>query len=94
MARALNVSSSFLSAIERGKKNVPDDMLERINAAYKLTDNEFQSLELALEQDIQTFLITPANDIEHRTVAMFARNIRTLPDSKLKKIQDILKSGE
>ena len=94
MANKLEVSSSFLSAIERGRKKVPIDFVKRITESYNLSASEVIIINAALEKDVTSFTITPANDVEHETVAMFARNIKTLPNRKLKKIQDILKSED
>lgn len=94
MAQELEVSSSFLSAIERGRKKIPQDFVGRLVNSYKLSDSEIHIINAAIEKDVVSFVITPANDVEHETVAMFARNIKTLPNRKLKKIQDILKSEE
>ena len=38
MAKKLDVSSTFLSAIENGKKKVPDDFKDKLCANYSLSD--------------------------------------------------------
>ena len=90
MAEALGVSSSFLSAIERGRKKVPSDLITKICTLYSLRDDQIVILEEALQDDLKSFVITPANDVERETVAMFARNIKSLPQYKLKEIQKLL----
>ena len=92
MANLLSVSSSYISALERGKKNLPHDFISKLSTIYSLSEIEVAKLRKAVELDTKSFVITPANDIEHQTVAMFARNIKSLPENKLKKIQDILGS--
>jgi transcriptional regulator with XRE-family HTH domain len=50
VADAVGVQVTFWSAIETGKKNVPDDLLERLIAHFGLADHEAESLRgLALQ---------------------------------------------
>jgi len=53
MAADLDYSSSYLSSMESGKKDVPKDFFERMQSAYKLTDKDKKALNDALAQDIK-----------------------------------------
>ena len=49
LAKVLDVKSSFLSAVETGKKNVPENWFELIAKHYELNDNEKNELLEAIE---------------------------------------------
>ena len=49
MADKLQVKSSFLSAVELGKKNIPEKWLESITELYELTEDKRKELEETIE---------------------------------------------
>ncbi|MCD7722657.1 MAG: helix-turn-helix domain-containing protein [Clostridiales bacterium] len=93
MAEALGVSSSFLSAVENGKKKMPASWTTKLAELYSF--NEAQSEELheavidtnnAIELNLQN--ATPNN----RALAIsFAREFDSLDYETSKKILEILK---
>ena len=44
MARKLEISVSYLSAIENGKRNVPKDFSEKLFKIYQLSDNDKEKI--------------------------------------------------
>ena len=44
MADKLGMTSSYLSAIECGKRNIPDDLIEKLTSIYCLDEKEQQEL--------------------------------------------------
>ena len=46
MAQDLDVTSSYLSAVEVGKRNVPEEWPRKIGKMYDLSDEEIENLEL------------------------------------------------
>ena len=44
MAKKLEISSTFLSAIENGKKKVPDDFKAKLCKQYSLSDEQLKEL--------------------------------------------------
>ena len=50
MAKALNVTSSYLSAVEHGKRKMPEGWVQLIVKEYKLTDEESKELREAAER--------------------------------------------
>ena len=48
MAKKLNMSPSYLSTIENGKRNIPPDMEELLIHAYKLSDKDKAKLRKAM----------------------------------------------
>ena len=49
MAKILDTSLPFLSAVENGKKNVPCEWIDKLTKWYNLTDSEKSELEEAIE---------------------------------------------
>lgn len=96
MAENLNVSSSFLSAVENGKKNFPESWYEKLETLYNLSHKQKEDLKLAviksreiIELNIEN--ISPSN----RDLAIcFARHFSSLDEKTSKQIFDILKESE
>jgi transcriptional regulator with XRE-family HTH domain len=54
MAQKLGVSAAFLSAVETGKKKIPEDWIEKIVNLYKLGGSEKDELILSFEETNQS----------------------------------------
>lgn len=99
MATKLGVSSSYLSAVEIGKRNVPHDWLEKITSMYQLSAEEVESLKLAIENSQPSIKIDlrNTNNQEKDLVMAFAREFKDLNEDDKTKILNILRrnsSGE
>ncbi|MEW9124114.1 MAG: helix-turn-helix transcriptional regulator, partial [Thermotaleaceae bacterium] len=49
MATTLGVTSSYLSAVENGKRNVPQDWVKKITDLYSLSPEESNELDQAVQ---------------------------------------------
>jgi len=93
MAEALGVSSAFLSAVENGKKKMPDSWLQKLATVYELSTEQVKELRTAIidtndavELNLQN--VTPGN----RALAIsFAREFDSLDEETSRKIFEILK---
>ena len=76
MAEKLGVSTSFLSAIENGKKNIPNSLQDKLVEKYSLSKVEELNLRKAAENSINQIKIEmkylQQNDRD--LVMTFARN--------------------
>ena len=87
MAEALGVSYAFLSAVENGKKKMPEGWIEKLDTIYSFTENQAEALRVAIidtndavELNLQN--ATPGN----RALAIsFAREFDFLDDETSKK---------
>lgn len=87
MAEALVVSSAFLSAVENGKKKMPEGWIEKLDTIYSFTEDQAEALQVAIidtndavELNLQN--ATPGN----RALAIsFAREFDSLDDETSKK---------
>lgn len=91
MANTLEVSPSFLSALEHGKKKPPSNFLERVQENYELSATLRNRLSKELDRANTGIYMKPKNPLARETAAVFARKVDTLPDEKLLEIQALLK---
>lgn len=92
MAVKLGVASSYLSAVETGKRNVPHDWLEKISNLYQLNVEETQDLKKAIEGSQLSVKIDlqKASDSDKNIVMSFARKFNDLDEDEKNKIWSIL----
>lgn len=95
MAKALDVSSAYLSALENNKKKLSNDFVERVVDFFDVNDRDADEIRDAAALSKSEFVLKPEkdSDISLEAVAMFARSIESssLSEEKAKKILDILK---
>lgn len=93
MAEALGVSSAFLSAVENGKKKMPDGWIEKLEAIYSFTAEQLEELQEAVIDTNNAVELNLKNTTpNNRTLAIsFAREFDSLDDETSKKILEILK---
>lgn len=93
IARLLNVSTPFLSAVENGKKNVPDEWFSIIAEHYVLTDDEVVIMKMAAENSRNQVKISLSKSESYkREVALqFARSFEGIDEDTAKKIMELLK---
>ena len=93
MADKLKVSSAFLSAVENGKKKVPEAWIPKLEEFYSLTSEQMEELRVAIVESSDTVEINIHNaSIPNRQLAVsFARQFDTLDEETAKKLFDILK---
>ena len=96
MANWLNVKLPFVSAVENGKKKIPDDWLNKISVHYNLCDAERSNLEKAIKES-QTNIkldLRNADVIKRRMVIQFQRSFDNIDDDTAEKIYKILGGKE
>lgn len=57
MAENLNMTSSYLSAIECGKRNIPSDLISKLASIYDLTEEEQEILSEAHDKSLSSIEI-------------------------------------
>ncbi len=92
MAQKLGVSSSFLSAVEVGRKNVPNGWCEKIASEYNLNDEQLALLQKLAEQSINTVKLNlqQANEVHRNVALVFARDFGSISDETAKKIINLV----
>lgn len=97
MAKVLNTSLPFLSAVENGKKNVPAEWIERLTVFYNLSVVERKELEEAVEESKTQYKlnVSLAGSNQRRAALQFARSFDSMDDETALKIMELLnKKGD
>lgn len=93
MANALEVSSAFLSAVENGKKKMPESWAEKLKNIYSFSPEQSEELQKAIidTNDMVEINLHNASD-NNRTLAIsFAREFSSLDEETSNKILEMLK---
>jgi len=92
MAETLGVSSAFLSAVENGKKKLPDAWIPRLEEEYNLSAEQVEELKRAIIESGDTVELNIRNaSAGNRQLAIsFARQFDSLDEETSKMIFTIL----
>ena len=92
MADQLGISSSYLSAIEMGKRVIPEDFITRLSQIYALSGEDIQQLENAKLQGITQVKLDINNvSSEKRNAALvFARKFEEMDEQTVNKVLAVL----
>jgi len=93
MARYLGKSSSFVSAVEVGKKSPPSGFEELVIKAYNLADQAAEKMRQAADQSRTAFTIKPSSARGRDTAGLLARRMNKLSEKELEEIHHILQRG-
>lgn len=93
MAKVLGVSSAFLSAVENGKKSMPDSWCNILKESYKLSDDDVDNLrQAAMESQKSISLNLQSASPSNRQLAVsFARQFDSMDADTSQKILRILR---
>lgn len=93
VASELHVSKAFLSAIENGKKRVPDDFVSKLEQALpEIRDSEIEMEALASQNRKQVVLPLISASVEDALLAnSIAKKFDSLSDAQKNKMREILK---
>lgn len=96
MAEKLGISISYLSAIEHGKRNIPNDFIQKLFDKYQLSE-EMKTL---IQKDIVDYsgemklIISQMNEQQQELSLLYARKINKLNDEQIKKMRRFLNGEE
>jgi transcriptional regulator with XRE-family HTH domain len=96
MADKLEISSSYLSAIEVGKRNIPEDFISRISLLYKLDNNrlcELEKAKLASQAEV-AFSLDGASFGKREAALLFARKFEDLDEQTAEKIKTLINNAK
>ena len=94
MAAKLDVTSSYLSAVENGKRNVPQDWSSKIILRYSLDKNQQNEMQIALQESKKEIRIdfSSYNNEDKQIMMALARDYKDLDDVDKDTIKNILSS--
>lgn len=92
MADRFGVTASYLSAVENGKRPIPDSWEDTILNEYFLSDEQKQALHKAVIESTNSMTIdmTSARYENKEVIFAFARKAADIPEDKLREIKRIL----
>ncbi|WP_166838684.1 helix-turn-helix domain-containing protein [Rheinheimera pleomorphica] len=92
LADALKVSSSYISALELGKKSISKGFVDKVADYFKLDNKETLELsQLASESQPTVKLdLKDSSDTEKELVVAFARRYRELTEEQQAKLKQLL----
>ena len=91
MAKKLNMSPSYLSTIENGKRKIPPDMEELLIRAYNLSETDKEKIRKACVESSSTVKINLTELAEKKKEIIFEMSRGNLDDDTVDKIYDIMK---
>lgn len=98
MARRIEKSSSFVSAVETGAKPPPTGFENLIISAYQLVGQAAKSIQVAADLSRKAFTVHTTNNLEKEAVGLLARRMSSTTNSlspeEIAKILSVLKNGE
>ncbi len=96
MAEKLDVTVSFLSAVENGKKHMPGTWNEKICNLYNLNQMQRQEFTTAIAETEDAILMNLVNaSLDKRELAVsFARRFDNIDDAQVEEIRKILLRGD
>jgi len=92
MAGKLGVTSSYLSAVETGKRSIPEGWVKKICQYYDLPMFDQEALEIAAANSVTTVTMSLNNKVPKRreTALLFARKFDTVDESIIEEIRKLL----
>ncbi len=75
VAAAVGVSSAFISALETGRKSIPDGFVTKLRRALHLTEKEAGTLRRARDRTSTEVSVTSLQGSDRELVAYFARQL-------------------
>lgn len=92
MAGKLEVSMSFLSSVENGKKSMPSEWVSKIPELYNFSDEQKKDFDSAVAKSEKSIDVKFSNlpEVNKQLSVAFARKIRTLGPKEQAALQSIL----
>jgi transcriptional regulator with XRE-family HTH domain len=94
MSRRIGKSSSFISAVEVGKKSPPAGFEDLVIEVYGLAAAAARCLRRAADRSRAAFVVEPDTILGRDTAGLFARRVNTLSHDQLEEINSILRRGD
>ncbi|MCL2703246.1 MAG: helix-turn-helix domain-containing protein [Defluviitaleaceae bacterium] len=96
MADKLGCTASYLSAVETGKRSIPDGWVDKIVSLYSLDCDTEEKLRTAAMAEVTTLKIDINNLFGNKreTAILFAREFSDVDDSTAEKIRELLNKSK
>jgi len=95
MAEKLGCTASYLSAVETGKRSIPNDWIEKIIALYNLSIDAAEDFREVTMKELRTIKIDLDDflGVKKETAVLFAREFSDVDDATAEQIRKLLKKS-
>lgn len=95
MAKAVGITSAYLSTIERGKRNIPKSLTQNVINHYELSNEQVTELQKAeyLSMDSVEIDISSAGLHERILVLSLAKNLKNMTYEQVEMIKNIVEGN-
>lgn len=87
LAEKLDISAAFLSAIETGRKPIPDGFIVKVSRALDLSPSDAADLRRAADRTRKEIRVGHKKEQDRELIAAFARKLDDLPAELLEKVK-------
>lgn len=94
MAKKLNLSPSYLSAIENGKRNIPSDIEKLLCDAYPLSSTDVMKIRKTIVGSCTSIKINLTEFAEKKKRLIFAISRDDIANETLDRIEDLIFRSE
>jgi transcriptional regulator with XRE-family HTH domain len=94
MAEKFKISAAYLSAIENGKRGIPDNLEDLIIKNYDLTDKDKAKLKKAIMDSTNKIKIDLTDLAEKKKQVYFALQNNKLDESTINKLCEIINKNK
>src|SRR5260221_535785 len=81
LANALGVSSAYVSAVETGRKPIPDGFVAQVGRAMPIDADELRVLRRTADRTKKEIKVDSLRDEQRELLAAFARKLDDVPDA-------------
>ena len=95
MAKAVGITSAYLSTIERGKRNIPKSLTQNVINHYKLSNEQVAELQEAEYLSMDSFEIELSDvDLDKKTLVFtIAKNLKNMTCEQVAMIKNIVEGN-
>lgn len=90
MAEKLDLSVSYLSAIENGKRNIPSNFEEKVTNKYELSDKDKENLRNAISQTATRVNVNITELSEKKRKLIYALSKNQIDEDTIDKLCEIV----
>ena len=98
MAKRLKVSPAYLSSIENGGREIPEDFIAKIVAEYGLSEeqkNELEEAKAKVKEAVNVDFTDQKTEADYvETAVMFAKDFSRLSAEQVSELKELLKRFE
>jgi len=93
MAKSVDISTSWLSNIETGRKPVPKGLAEKVCTYFGLKNTQAEELKVAANNSNEVVSLRQIPNDRRDVAAALARNFNSMGEEDMQALRELLKKG-